>query len=66
MTASYDNITVPVAVPLPVSVDNNDNQRPMLATANMGRSSYKLPSSRINGQFAPVPESQIQQLKEQV
>ena len=65
MTASYDNTTVPVAVPLPVSVDNNDNARPMLATANMGRSSYKLPSSRINGQFAPVPESQIQQLMKQ-
>jgi len=65
MTASYDNTAVPIAVPLPVSVDNNDNQRPMLATANMGRSSYKLPSSRINGQFAPVPESQIQQLMKQ-
>jgi len=65
MTASYDNTAVSIAVPLPVSVDNNDNQRPMLATANMGRSSYKLPSSRINGQFAPVPESQIQQLMKQ-
>merc|ERR1712013_877053 len=35
--------------------------------ANMahGKSNYKLPSSRANGAFAPVPEHQIQQLAKQ-
>mmetsp|Transcript_3435 Transcript_3435/g.5150 ORF Transcript_3435/g.5150 Transcript_3435/m.5150 type:complete len:426 (+) Transcript_3435:77-1354(+) len=69
---------VPVAVPLPPSADNGDpyayaasapapaTGRPSLATSNMhNRSSYKLPSSRRNGEFAPVPESKIQQLVNQ-
>lgn len=67
---------VPVAVPLPVSIDNGDDAvaasapvtaRPTLATANNGhnRSSYKLPSSRRNGAYAPVPEHRIKQLMDQ-
>ena len=63
------------AVPIPVSIDNNDSAptapmapvRPTLAAANMGqsKSNYRLPSSRANGAFAPVPEHQIQQLVNQ-
>ncbi|KAL7496787.1 hypothetical protein ACHAWT_007170 [Skeletonema menzelii] len=66
MTEPY---AVPVAVPLPCDDDIN-----LAASApptrfgglgQKGQSSYKLPSSRINGAFAPVPEPQIQNLIKQ-
>mmetsp|Transcript_58647 Transcript_58647/g.124453 ORF Transcript_58647/g.124453 Transcript_58647/m.124453 type:complete len:414 (+) Transcript_58647:220-1461(+) len=71
--ASYDNALpiIPVAVPLPVTIDDADTpvvqSRPPLATANAAHqtSNYQLPSSRRNGEFAPVPESRIQQLMAQ-
>lgn len=62
---------VPVAVPLPIYVDNGDTPavpaRPALATANYAhsKSNYRLPSSRRGGAFAPVPEHQIEQLVKQ-
>ncbi|KAL9190696.1 hypothetical protein ACHAXT_000402 [Thalassiosira profunda] len=62
---------VPVAVPLQVGIDDGDAPtapaRPSLATANVGhsKSNYALPSSRMNGAFAPVPEHQIQRLTKQ-
>jgi len=62
---------IPVAVPLPVQVDNNDTPtalaRPTLATANapFSKSNYILPSSRSAGVMQPVPESRIQQLESQ-
>ena len=45
----------------------NGDVRPSLATANTAhkKSNYKLPSSRRNGEFAPVPEQQINQLTNQ-
>lgn len=57
-----------MAVPFPVSAGNSPTApRPTLASANVGhkKSNYKLPSSRRNGEFAPVPEQQIQQLTKQ-
>ncbi|KAL7553200.1 hypothetical protein ACHAWF_016482 [Thalassiosira exigua] len=62
---------VPVAVPIPTAGDHDDTPiapaRPSLATANCGHneSNYRLPSSRRNGAFAPVPEHQIQRLVSQ-
>mmetsp|Transcript_24370 Transcript_24370/g.52542 ORF Transcript_24370/g.52542 Transcript_24370/m.52542 type:complete len:415 (-) Transcript_24370:176-1420(-) len=76
MSTQYNNSSappfVPIAVPFPtVTIDNGDTPiamaRPSLATANMThkKSNYQLPSSRINGAFAPIPEHQIQQLTKQ-
>eukprot|EP00579_Thalassiosira_antarctica_P015934 CAMPEP_0201947568 /NCGR_PEP_ID=MMETSP0903-20130614/55006_1 /ASSEMBLY_ACC=CAM_ASM_000552 /TAXON_ID=420261 /ORGANISM="Thalassiosira antarctica, Strain CCMP982" /LENGTH=602 /DNA_ID=CAMNT_0048490713 /DNA_START=141 /DNA_END=1951 /DNA_ORIENTATION=+ len=79
MAFQYDNnysasapLMVPVAVPFPISTNNNGDTptasaRPPLATSNMAhkKSNYQLPSSRRNGAFAPVPEHQIQQLVQQ-
>mmetsp|Transcript_28149 Transcript_28149/g.47824 ORF Transcript_28149/g.47824 Transcript_28149/m.47824 type:complete len:417 (-) Transcript_28149:194-1444(-) len=75
MSSQYNNNysttqVVPVAVPYLVSTTKNGDAsttRPSLATANMAhsKSNYKLPSSRRNGAFAPVPEQQIQQLVKQ-
>eukprot|EP00581_Thalassiosira_minuscula_P007576 CAMPEP_0183703774 /NCGR_PEP_ID=MMETSP0737-20130205/1387_1 /TAXON_ID=385413 /ORGANISM="Thalassiosira miniscula, Strain CCMP1093" /LENGTH=420 /DNA_ID=CAMNT_0025930571 /DNA_START=175 /DNA_END=1437 /DNA_ORIENTATION=- len=80
MAFQYDDATppiIPVAVPLPVSIDNGDTDtpiaitqsRPPLATANVAytkrNSKYQLPSSRRNGAFAPVPEHRIEQLVKQ-
>ena len=62
---------VPVAVPLPVAIDDGDTpiapSRPQLATANLahGQSNYQLPSSRRNGALSAVPERQIQLLVDQ-
>mmetsp|Transcript_21397 Transcript_21397/g.51728 ORF Transcript_21397/g.51728 Transcript_21397/m.51728 type:complete len:419 (+) Transcript_21397:68-1324(+) len=76
MTSQYNNsnalpLVVPVAVPLPVSIDNEDTPtalaRPPLSSANAAhkKSNYQLPSSRRNGEFAPVTERQIKQLVDQ-
>jgi len=76
MTAQYqhDNNTndsafdYPVAVPFPVTGNSPIvPTRPTLASANLGhnKSNYQLPSSRRIGEFAQVPEQQIQQLTKQ-
>ena len=65
MTKSY---AVPVvAVPFPHDDDINlGASAPRFGgLGQKGKSSYKLPSSRINGAFAPVPETQIQNLVKQ-
>ena len=58
---------VPVAVPLPVAIDDGDTPiapvRPQLATDD--QSNYQLPSSRRNGALSAVPERQIQLLVDQ-
>jgi len=56
---------IPVAVSLPVSIDNEDTpvvqSRPYLASANMAHL-YNLPRSRINSLIAPISENRIEQL----
>jgi hypothetical protein len=68
MTSTY---AVPVAVPLPNDDGNFGGASASAPPTRFGglgqngKSSYKLPSSRINGAFAPVPEEQIQNLVKQ-
>eukprot|EP00970_Alexandrium_tamarense_P001901 scaffold247_cov189-Alexandrium_tamarense.AAC.6 len=66
--------TVPIAVPLAVSVDDGDNarfstayapSRPSLASYGQGKSNYNLPSSRHNGEFCPIQEDQVKALMKQ-